>query len=170
MRLKAMGMGMLAAGALLVGGAGVATAQEGGTVTALGTSQVGVTPKDRQSEASIRQAVAAARPQAVRLAIRNARQEARLMAREAGLVLGPIVGIQTSQTPYGPYGPGFVYGRFGVNDYCGVVTRAVRRLNPATGRREVVRRIRQRRCFPPPYVPAAVEVTFSATPAPAPAA
>ncbi len=168
MRLKAMGM--LAVGALLVGGAGAATAQEGGTVTALGTSQVGVTPKDRQSEASIRQAVAAVRPQAVRLAVRSARAEARLMAREAGLVLGPIVGIENYQSPYGPYGPGFISGRFGTNNYCGIVTRPVRRLNPATGRRVVVRRVRERRCFPPPYVPAAVEVTFSATPAPVPAA
>lgn len=168
MRLKAMGM--LAVGALLVGAAGVATAEEGGTVSAVGTGQVDATPKDRQSEASIRQAVEAARPQAVRLAIRSARAEARLMAREAGLVLGPIVSIESSQTPYGPYGPGFVFGRFGVNDHCGIVTRPVRRLNPATGRRVVVRRVRERRCFPPPYVPAAVEVTFSAMPAPAPAA
>ncbi|MDX6554767.1 MAG: hypothetical protein QOD86_962 [Miltoncostaeaceae bacterium] len=163
MRLKAIGV--VAVSALLVGGAGAAVAQEAGTVSAVGTSQVGVSPKDKKSEDSIRQAVEAARPQAVRLAIRNARSEARLMAEEAGLVLGPIVGISNSQSsPYG-YGPYyFGSGRFGNNKYCGIVTRVVRRLNPATGKRVVVRRVRERKCFPPRYVPATVEVTFSATP------
>jgi hypothetical protein len=168
MRLKAMGV--LAVGALLVGGAGAATAQEGITVSAVGVGQVGVDPADRDSEASIRRAVNAAKPQAVRLAIRNARAEARAMAEGAGLVLGPLVSIKNPQSPY--FGPGpYVYTRFGPNQYCGMVTRAVRRRDPDTGRRVVVRRVRERRCDVPRVIPASVELTFSATtPAPAPAA
>jgi hypothetical protein len=167
MRLKATGA--LAMGALLLGGIGTAAAQDV-TVSAIGYGQVGVSPKDRKSEASIRQAVAAAQPQAVRLAVRDARAQARLIAEETGLLLGPLTAVEPYQSPYG--GPFFNYSRFGPNNYCGMVSTPIRRLNPETGRRVVVRRVKQRKCFPPPFVSSSVEVTFSATPAPpaAPAA
>jgi uncharacterized protein YggE len=162
--MKRTALAIAATGALALAGAGAAGAQEppAPTIAAIGTAQVGITPAKPQSEASIRRAVEAARPRALRLALANARQKAELFASGTGLTLGLVVAVEEYQSPYGP---GLVvFGRFGSNRFCGLVNRAITRLNPATGRRMVVRRVKERRCFPPPFVGASVEVTYAASP------
>ena len=161
--MKAKRAIMLSVSALAIAAPAVAGAQEPPAVAALGTGQVGVDPATPRSEASIRKAVEAAQPQALRLAIRNARTRAELLATEAGLTLGTVIRVEEYQSPYGP-GP-VVFSRFGANRFCGVVTRPVVRRDPATGARKVVRRVKTRQCFVPPFVSASVEVTFAATPA-----
>jgi uncharacterized protein DUF541 len=160
--MNAMGIATLTAVGLSIPITGAAGADASApTIAAIGSAQVGVKPANPKSEPSIRRAVEAARPQALRLALRNAREKAELFATESGLVLGGVVSVEEYQSPYGP---GLVvFGRFGPNRFCGLVNRAITRSDPATGRRTVVRRVKERRCFAPPAVAASVEVTYAAT-------
>jgi len=144
-----------------------ALAQETQTVTAIGSAQVAVKPKNRTDNASIARAVKAASIQAIPRAIAAARDEGDRLAAAAGLVLGPIESVsETSQplTPYGPFPvPSFgpvAFASFGAGEYCGTITRGVVR-HDASGRR-IVRRVKDRRCNVPPFASVTVAVTFSA--------
>jgi Protein of unknown function (DUF541) len=126
------------------------------TITALGSAQVGVEPKNRNSNTSIARAVERAERAAVPLAIRDARQYAAIIARASGLTLGPLESVKQEISPFGFYFP-----NFGPNRYCGTTTRAIREGNPP----RVVRRVKRRICRVPPFAAISVSVTFAATPA-----
>jgi uncharacterized protein DUF541 len=145
-----------------------AAAQDAQTVTAIGSAQVVVKPRNRTVNASIADAVRAASIRAMPLAIAHAREEADRIASAVGLVLGPIVSVNENVLPSSPYGPYLVpsFGPFGPGRYCGTVTR-VSAKRDASGRR-IVRRVKEHRCSAPPFASATVAVTFSATPPPPP--
>jgi Protein of unknown function (DUF541) len=126
------------------------------TITALGSAQVGVSPKNRKNNTSIVRAVERAEKTAVPLAIRDAREYAAIIARASGLTLGPIESVKQEISPFGYY----AFSRFGPNRYCGITTRAIREGSPP----KVVRRVRRRVCQVPPFAAVSVAVTFTATP------
>ena len=137
------------------------------TITAIGSAQVAVKPKNRTNNASIARAVKAASIQAIPRAIAAARDEGGRLATAAGFVLGPIESVSQTTQPFSPYGPYPVpafgpvaFASFGVGEYCGTITRPVVRRD-ASGRR-IVRRVKERRCNVPPFASVTVAVTFSA--------
>ena len=159
----------IAAAAAVLGSPSLALA-EGETVSAYGTGQVPVTPKNPKSESSIRAAVAAAQAKSLPLAVANARVSAQAIADAAGLTLGAVMTVQQQANPYlfGGFSGGIVVapgngftGPFN-GKFCGRVTRAV--FKKVNGRRKVVRRVRERRCFVPGAVANTLEVTFHAAP------
>jgi hypothetical protein len=131
------------------------------TVGAQGVASVKViAPKDRQHEAPIRAAVAAAENKALPRAIAAAREHAALLARLSGLTLGPVVSI--SDVPSSPFGPYFGgYGTFGPDRFCGTVRTAVFKKNKAGKRVRVGSRTRHT-CRVPSIVTSTVTVTFAA--------
>jgi hypothetical protein len=135
-----------------------ATAMGAGTVTAVGTSQVSVSPANRNSEASIRKAVEKAYERAIPAAIADARGDAEIMAKAAGLTLGAIESLNANVVG-SPYGPFVFFGRFGPSKYCGKVQ--VFRRDPATGRRKAVKGKFRRVCHAPPFVVQTIAVTFT---------
>ncbi|MCW2994270.1 MAG: hypothetical protein JWQ18_1765 [Conexibacter sp.] len=96
------------------------------TVVAAGTGLARVTPKDRDSNASIVAAVDAAGKKALPLAFADAREQATELAQQAGVALGALLTISNAQSAGGIfYGP-YAYGSFGPDTYCGSVrTRSV---------------------------------------------
>ena len=143
-----------------------ALAQSQRTVTAVGSTQVSVTPADPKENASIVAAVDAAEQAAIAPALADARARAERLAAAAGLTLGDIVSVgDVVSQPYGPFGGTNSFGPFGVDRYCGVITRAVTRRVPGTNRRRVVGRRRVRVCHYPRRLTNVLEVTFAAQPA-----
>jgi hypothetical protein len=131
------------------------------SVTATGTGQVGVAPKNRNSNASIRAAVEAAHAAAVVLAMNEAREYALEYAKAAGLTLGSVTSVSdANNVPY--FGPGgFFGGQFGPNQFCGIVHQPIfKRVN---GHRKVVRFKKVHRCFVPQFVFTTLSVTYSAS-------
>jgi hypothetical protein len=53
-----------------------------------------------------------------------------------------------------------VAGSFGPGRFCGTIRRPVFRRDPTTGRRTIVRRITERRCFFPPSATVALRLTI----------
>ncbi len=96
------------------------------SVTATGTGQARVHPKNRHRNSSIVAAVNAARKASIQRAVRNAHKLAHLYAKAGGLILGGVVSISDAQTSafYG-LGVGGEFGPFGFNRYCGTVSRRV---------------------------------------------
>jgi hypothetical protein len=131
-------------------------AASAGTITALGSGQVGVSPKNRNNNTSIARAVDAAQRAAIPLAIRDARRNALIIANASGLALGAIESVEQEVSPYGP----FIFSSFGPNRYCGITTRVIREGNPP----KIVRRVRRRVCRVPPFAAVSILVTFQATP------
>jgi uncharacterized protein YggE len=156
---------LTAAGAAVVLAATPAVAFSAGTdtktITATGTSQVRVHPKNRHSSSSIAAAVDAARKQAITGALADAREYALDYAKAVGLTLGSVMSVSDQQTNgfYGPYGPGGFSGPFGPNRYCGTI-------RPPIGR--FVRGVRPKlvklhRCIVPPFAVTTLTVTYSAS-------
>jgi len=142
--------------------AGPAIADQAKSVTATGSSEVKVSPKNRKSNPSIRAAVDAARKAGIGDALDQAHEYASDYARAAGLTLGAIVSVSDAQTGPGYYGPGpFIVGPFGPNQYCGTVRRPIFKV--VGGKRKVVRVRRVHRCFVPPFEVTTLTVTYSAT-------
>ena len=136
--------------------------QTGGkTVTATGTGEARVHPKDRKSNSSIAAAFDAARKAAIRSAMHEAREYASDYARAAGMTLGSVVSVSDAQANgfYGPGGPGGFFGPFGPNKFCGTITQAVGR--PAPGQRPKFKRVH--RCIVPPFAYTTLTVTYSAS-------
>lgn len=124
------------------------------TIIAFGTgaSRVRADRDDRQLR--IARAVGAAHARAVAIAVRAARGEALLLARSAGLTLGPIVSVdQTRQQLYG-YSP-YPVGRFGPGRYCGTIHR---RATTSSGQRTTSKRYT---CVAPERDFATLAVTFA---------
>lgn len=129
------------------------------SVTATGTGQARVHPKNRHSSSSIAAAVDAARKAAIASALSDAKEYAASYANAAGLTLGDITSVSDVQGGfYGP-GPGVFFGRFGPNKYCGTLRQVT--VRPAPGQRPVFKRVH--RCFVPPFAFTTLTVTFSAS-------
>jgi hypothetical protein len=128
----------------------------GRALVASGTDQARVTPHDRRSSASIRRALLAARLAAAPDALAQARRDAASLAAGAGLSLGALVAIAEVRQPY--YDP--AAGSFGPGRFCGTIRRPVFRRDQATGRRRIVRRVAQRRCFFPTETTVTLRVTY----------
>jgi hypothetical protein len=124
-----------------------------GTITAVGTAQEKVTPKDPKDNQSIKDAVDAAHKASIPAAIQEAKEEGTALAAASGLTLGAIQSIDENVNN-GPYiGYGF-YTPFGPNQYCGTTTRRVKK----NGHR-VSKKVH--RCYVPPFVATSVAVTFA---------
>lgn len=141
---------------------GAATAS---TVSAIGTGQVRPEPEDRNNNDAIRRAVAAARTEAIPLALASARRRAVQIGFVSGLTVGQTLSVAETQTPFfGPYGED---GTFGPGRFCGTVPRYRIERN-AAGR--IVKRTRigtRRTCRVPSRVVASLTVTYAAAPKPA---
>lgn len=123
-----------------------------------GSGRADVHKPGRRTDTTIQRAVAAARHRAMAPAMANALEEARALARLAGMGLGRPVGVQRDAPPVGYWDDST--GRFGPGKWCGriVTSRWVRR---ADGTRR--RRTRSRYgCRVPNYVELRVTVTFAA--------
>ena len=138
-----------------------AMADQSQSVTATGTAQIKVVPKDRKSSSSIAAAVEAARQAGIPAAIKDAHGYAVKYAKAAGLTLGAIESVSDASNNNGfAYGPGF-YGPFGPNQYCGTIRRPI--LKIVNGKKKVVGTKKVHRCFVPPFVVTVLTVTYSAT-------
>lgn len=133
---------------------------EPNTLTVIGYGQARVTPKDRNSNESIKAAVEEAEGRALPSAIAEGRERAAALATAAGLQLGELMAVAelADQPFYGPFGP--VQGAFGPGRYCGNIPRFVRRRD-AQGRLRRVRRGSRRICRFPEAVPARLAMTFA---------
>ena len=152
-------LSLVALGVALLVGAPAAQAQTPATLSASGVGEASVKPENRNSEASIREAVTAARAQALPKAVTKAKANALALASAAGVTLGALVAISDAASQpnyYSPYG----YGTFGVDRYCGRVAnfKTVTR----DGRRRRVRvKGTHRVCRVPPRIYASATVTFA---------
>ncbi len=135
------------------------------TVTATGTGNVRVVPHNRNSDASIGAAYAAARRASVPAAITQAHVFALRYAQAAGLTLGSIVAVSDAQNPNGPYfsGPGPFFGPFGPGQFCHVFpAHKQTRIGPGN-KKTVVKVKRHRTCNVPQFGSTTLTVTYSAT-------
>jgi hypothetical protein len=139
-----------------------AVAAQTGTVTATGTGQTRVLPKDRHSNSSIAAAFEVARKASITGAISQASEYALDYARAAGLKLGPIVSISDQQSSgfYGPGVGGFI-GPFGPNQFCGTIHQPI--FKQVNGRRKIIGTKKLHRCFVPRFAYTTVAVTYSAS-------
>jgi hypothetical protein len=111
----------------------------------------------RQTSPSIRRALRAGRLTATPTAAEAAAANARAAASATGTPVGPLFSVVETANIYG-YDP--VLGTFAAGRFCGIVRRAIYRRDPDTGRFEVVRRLRKRRCFKPRSATVRLEVTY----------
>lgn len=132
-----------------------AAAPAGGAITAAGADSVRVTPRNRRSSPSIRQGILRAQLDALPGALAAARRDAEAAAAGAGMRPGAVFSIAEVRRPFDP-----VAGTFGPGRFCGEVRQAIRRRDPRTGRRRVVREVRRRRCFAPTEASVLLRVTL----------
>jgi len=139
-----------------------ATADQSQSVTATGSAQTKVVPKNRKSNSSIAAAVEAAHETGIPAALKDAHSYALKYAQAAGLTLGAVQSVSdASNNGFAfAYGPGF-YGPFGPNQYCGTIRRPI--LKVVAGKKKVVGTKKVHRCIVPPYVITVLTVTYSAT-------
>jgi hypothetical protein len=122
-----------------------------------GDATAPVGPRDRRSSASIRRAMDAARVAAAPLALAEARTDADRLARGTGIPVGTLFSIAEVRRPFEDPGAA---GSFGPGRFCGTIRRPIFRRDPATGRRRVVRRVSERRCFFSSTVSVGLRVTY----------
>jgi hypothetical protein len=128
----------------------------GRALVADGDAAAPVRPRDRRSSASIRRAMDVTRAAAAPVALAEARADADRLAGGAGIPLGALFSIAEVRPPY-DYPSA---GSFGPGRYCGTIRRPVFRRDPATGRRRIVRRVSERRCFFPFTLSVGLRVTY----------
>ena len=130
------------------------------TITATGTGQTRVLPKNRRSNASIAAAVDAARKASIGGALMEAHEYAIDYAQAVGVTLGNVISVSDAQTN-GPYGPGpyAAIGPFGPGQYCGTVRQVVGR--PVKGQKPKLKKVH--RCFVPRFASISLTVTYSAS-------
>jgi len=150
---------MLALAVLLV----AAPAAHAGTITAVGSVQVAVTPTDPHDNASIKEAIQKARDEGYPKAIHAARDEAKELAAASHLALGALQSVDENVGAGIGYYPGAFYSPFGQDKYCGTITRITRH-KTKSGKTVRVRK-KVRRCYFPRQLPVSLAVTFDATPA-----
>jgi uncharacterized protein YggE len=135
-----------------------ATSSTAQTITATGTSQTRVVPKNRNSNASIAAAVERAHKASIAGALKEAHEYAELYAKAVGMTLGSVISVSDAQNGF--YGPGpFAFGPFGPGRFCGTVTRVVGR--PVRGQKPKLKRVH--RCFVPQFAFATLTVTYAAS-------
>jgi hypothetical protein len=131
------------------------TAVAAGTITAVGTAQEKVAPKDPKDNKSIADAVEEAHKASIPDAIQEAKEEATALASASGLTLGAIQSVDENVN--GGFYPGYgVFAPFGPGKFCGDVTRRVKR----HGHRV---RVKTHRCIVPQFVTTTLAVTFATT-------
>jgi len=144
----------------------VAPALADSTVTATGSQQEKVVPKNRHNNASIVAAVNAAEQAGIAGAIANAHSLAEQYAAAAGLTLGDVQSVTdvSGNGYYGPYGP-FGFGPFGPGKYCGTVVQVTFKKSHKKGKKPVISHRRKvHRCFVPQYEVTTLSVTYAASP------
>jgi hypothetical protein len=134
------------------------------SVTATGTGQTRVLPKNRHSNGSISAAYDAARKKSIKGALRQAREYALDYARAVGLTLGPVTSVSDQQSGgyYGGPGGGF-FGPFGPGQFCGTLREPI--FKKVNGRRKVVGTKKVHRCIVPQFAYTTLTATYSAGPA-----
>jgi uncharacterized protein YggE len=155
----------LAVAAGAVGAPAAASAASDQTITSLGTAQAKVRPANRHNNASIVKAVNVAYKRAVPAALADAREDAEQIAVASGMTLGAIQSVDENVNGGGYYGPSPFFGPFGLNQYCGVVSRRFHRRDAAGVLHTRVRK--QKVCHVPDFAFSTLAVTFAATTAPA---
>ncbi|MGZ4244947.1 MAG: SIMPL domain-containing protein [Solirubrobacteraceae bacterium] len=138
-----------------------AAAAQAGSITATGTSQSVVHPRDRNSNASIVTAFDAARQAAIGGALRQAHEYALDYARAVGLKLGSVLSVSDAQNNVF-YGPGQFIGPFGPNQFCGTLRQPIFKKGK-NGRRRVVGTKKVHRCIVPRFAFVTLTVTYSAS-------
>jgi hypothetical protein len=131
------------------------------TVTATGTGQSVVHPKNRNNNASIVSAYDAARQAAIGGALKEARTYALAYAKGVGLTLGSVQSVSDTQNTVF-YGPGQFIGPFGPDQFCGTLRQAILK-KEKNGRRKVVGTKKVHRCIVPRSAFVTLTVTYSAT-------
>jgi hypothetical protein len=160
-----LGLAAMAAAGVLVPAAEAQAPPPAKSVTTIGAASARVKPKDRKSNASIRDAVEAADAAARPKAVANAREHAAELAQAAGLTLGAITSVSDAPSVpfYGPYGvPYSLQGTFGPGKYCGI-TRSFHLRRDSQGRVHRVAGRRHRVCRIPPTVTVSLTIAFAAT-------
>jgi hypothetical protein len=130
----------------------------GRAVVASGTSSVDVRARRRTSP-SIRAAMTRAQLAADPIALAAARRSAAGAAGAARLPLGSVFAV--AEEPRQPFTSDILSGTFGPGRFCGTVRRVRAGVDPATGRRRIVREPRVRRCYVPD-VSSVIRVTYRA--------
>jgi len=132
------------------------------TITVTGTGEVKPKPADPKSNDSIAKAVEEAAAAATPLAIADGRVRATTLAQLAGLTLGPLLAIaETTNSPFGYFGPFGQQGTFGPGRFCGTI-RSSRLVKTKSGKRKRVVRTRQG-CRVPREIYASLTMTFAST-------
>lgn len=148
---------------LLAAAPAVAQSPTGQSVTATGTAQTRVLPKNRHNNASIVRAVETARKASIGAAISEAHGYAVDYANATGLTLGGVLSISDA-SPNGFYGPflGGQTGPFGVNQYCGTVERLIGKPpRPPSHKKPKFKKVHQ--CLVPRFASISLTVTYSAS-------
>jgi uncharacterized protein YggE len=127
------------------------------TVTATGTGQTRVLPKNRHSNASIAAAVNRARKASIGGALREAHEYAEDYAKAVGLTLGNVISVSDAQNGF--YGPSTLIGPFGPGQFCGTAQQPVGR--PVKGKKVTFKRVH--RCFVPRFAFVTLTVTYGAS-------
>lgn len=129
------------------------------SITATGTAQARVLPKNRHSNASIAAAVDRARKASIAGALRQAHEYAEDYAQAVGLTLGSVISVSDAANPFYGAGPYAVIGPFGPGQYCGTVEQVVGK--PVKGQKVKLRKVH--RCIVPRYASSTLTVTYSAS-------
>jgi uncharacterized protein YggE len=135
-----------------------AATTSGDTVTATGTGQARVVPKNRNSNASIAAAYDRARKAAVRSALKEAHEYAVQYAKAVRLKLGAVTSVSDAQANGFYYGPG-ITGPFGPGQFCGTVRERVG--SPAKGQKPTIKSVH--RCIVPRFAYISLTITYSAS-------
>lgn len=144
-----------------LGAAQAASAQSGDTITATGTGQAKVTPKNRHNSNSIATAYDAARQAAIKGALSEAHEYAVDYAEGVGLTLGSVISVTDAQAN-GFYEPDqIIEGPFGPDKFCG--KEGVPVFKKVNGKRKLVKIKREHRCFVPANADITLTVTYSAS-------
>ncbi len=147
--------------ATLVVAATPAGAAQSSSVTATGTNQSVVHPRDRHNNASIVTAFDAARQAAIGGALKQAHEYALAYAKAVGLTLGPVVSVSDAQNS-GFYGPGQFIGPFGPDQFCGTLRQPIFKKGKH-GRHKIVGTKKVHRCIVPRFAIVTLTVTYSAS-------
>ncbi len=151
---------LLAGCASLAVASAPAAAAQSSSVTATGSNQSVVHPRDRKSNASIVTAYDAARQAAIGGALKQAHEYALDYAKAVGLTLGSVQSVSDAQNSV--YGPGQFFGPFGPDQFCGTLRQPIFKKG-ANGRRKVVGTKKVHRCVVPQFASVTLTVTYSAS-------
>jgi uncharacterized protein YggE len=128
------------------------------TITATGTAETRVVPRNRHSNASIAAAVDKARKASIAGALKEAHEYATDYAKATGLTLGSVVSVSDAQNGfYGP-GPFATIGPFGPDQYCGTFEQVVGKR--IAGQRPKLKKVH--RCIVPAFAFETLTVTYAA--------